>query len=104
MDSANVMGGVGISNLVRPQAGIRIAENAEAGVVSHGAAVGCIVKDAVHAAREIVVDLQSATGSNRERQTRVDRIDAREFPAAQDATGQGFLFTEPRFFKNAVNA
>ena len=94
MDLAGIPRLVRISKLVGPQACIRIAKKAEAGIVRFIAAVGRIVEETGCAPGQIVVDLQAGTGRNRGRQAGINRVN----------TGKFLLLPEERLFENAIDA
>src|ERR1039458_8460631 len=99
----HVVAGIGVANHVWAQAGVGIAQYAEAGVVGRVAGAGFVVIDAGRAAREIIGPNGEAAGRGRQRQAAVGRVDAGDLPSAERSSDQSFLIPEPRLFQHAVN-
>ncbi len=67
------------------------------------AAIGLVVVDAGHAAGQIVENRGCRRWPKRKRQARLRRIDARDFPSAEQPALKSFLLAEPRLFEHAVD-
>src|SRR6185503_3676334 len=94
---------VWVSDLVWPQAGVRVSQHAQPGIVRLVAAIRLVVEYAVRSIRQVVLDQRPAARRNRKRQPGVRHIDTRQFPSAQQMTFQSLLIAEEWLLEYSIH-